>query len=719
MEITCFPVFLTLIFVLTFYHSNTFGQEGYTQLGLPEGAKMRLGKGSARTIEYSPDGTFLAVASDIGIWLYDVNSDEELKLFTEHTSIHNISFSPDGKTLASVDSHGIVSLWDVLNGEVKRKFHGSWLWTKDEYDRDGELQYRHEYGSEEKIIDISFSPDGKTLAVVGRYAIYLTETIEWMLIDTDDSESFFGPPPSQFLHSVMYINRSMEGILSFSPDGQTLASENGHVIRLWDILTGTVKQEFVEDTNYVWDISFSPDGKTLASGGSNEILLWDVSTDTIKHKLTRHKEDRFRSVSFSPDGKTLASGADYGICLWDVSTGAVKQVYETRNGSSVSFSPDGKTLASIISYIGENAVCLWDVLSTTCERVLDWHTKSFSSVSFSPDGKTLMGRDSWDYSILWDVSTGTEKQTNYNTHAVSPDSQTLAFCKYNSLRYLIRGISPMNYGTIVLWDMLNNKQEQTLIGHRGQYINNILFSPDGKTLASSDVNYDWHRYTLRLWDVLKGKTKTKRKFTGHSKYIWSLSFSPDSKTLASGDAGGNIFLWDVLNGKVKQQLKGGTKNLLFSPDGKTLASIDSDRTVYLWNVSTGKVGWTFKPKWGWIENISFSPDNRMFAIGNSGEGYTIRLCDINWKGFQHTVEQELIGHTSPVNSVSFSPDGKMLASGSTDGTLLLWDVSDGKVMQKFIGHTSWVNSVSFSPDGKMFASGSQDGTVLLWDIPTR
>ena len=40
MEITCFSVFLTLLFVSTFYLSNSFTQEGWTQLGLPIGVNL-------------------------------------------------------------------------------------------------------------------------------------------------------------------------------------------------------------------------------------------------------------------------------------------------------------------------------------------------------------------------------------------------------------------------------------------------------------------------------------------------------------------------------------------------------------------------------------------------------------------------------------------------------------------------------------------------------
>ena len=83
------------------FTSNTFAQDS-PQWHLPEGAKARLGKGSISEIAYSPDGTRLAVASSIGIWIYDTQTGEELDLFVGYTyPVNSVAFSPDDSTLAS------------------------------------------------------------------------------------------------------------------------------------------------------------------------------------------------------------------------------------------------------------------------------------------------------------------------------------------------------------------------------------------------------------------------------------------------------------------------------------------------------------------------------------------------------------------------------------------------------------------------------------------
>ncbi|MDE0314737.1 MAG: hypothetical protein OXM61_07545 [Candidatus Poribacteria bacterium] len=84
-------VFLGLMFLIVsmfLYVSNTTAEyEPYTQLSLPEGVKACLGKGSINEIVYSPDGTQLAGASSVGIWLYDVETGKELDLFIGHTEV--------------------------------------------------------------------------------------------------------------------------------------------------------------------------------------------------------------------------------------------------------------------------------------------------------------------------------------------------------------------------------------------------------------------------------------------------------------------------------------------------------------------------------------------------------------------------------------------------------------------------------------------------------
>ena len=515
-------------FVILAWAPNTFAQD-YTRWGLPEGAKARLGKGRINEIAYSPDGTRLAVASSIGIWIYDAQTGEELDLLIGPTSgVRSVSFSPDGQTIASVD--GTIRLWDTDTGTHRRTLTGSPL-------------------------SVAFSPDGNTIA-----------SGSW-----DDT------------------------------------------IRLWDAHTGRHIRTLTGHTDDVNSVAFSPDGNTIASGSDDEtICLWDAHTGRHIRTLTGHT-DTVNSVAFSPDGKTIASwGSDRTIRLWDADTGEYLRIL-TGYTLSVAFSPDGKTIASG----GWEEIRLWDADTGRNIQTLTGHTGSVSSVAFSPDGKTIASGGGWEE---------------------------------NAVR---------------LWDADTGRNIRTLTGHTG-LVSSVAFSPDGKTIASGG---GWEDYTVRLWDADTGRNI--RTLTGHTDDVNSVAFSPDGNTIASGSDDETIRLWDADTGTHIQTLTGHTddvNSVAFSPDGNTIASGSWDDTIRLWDADTGRhirtLGHT-----DFVFSVAFSPDGNTLASGSSDD--TIRLWDADIGEHIRT----LAGHTGSVRSVAFSPDGNTLASGSYDGTVLLWHLA--------------------------------------------
>ena len=108
----------TLLLVSAVFLSNSFAQDN-PQWQLPDGATARFGKGWISGLEYSPDGTQLAVATPIGIWLYDTTTLQEVNLLTGHTeTVSTIAYSSDGSMLASGSYDDTIRLWDTATGET-------------------------------------------------------------------------------------------------------------------------------------------------------------------------------------------------------------------------------------------------------------------------------------------------------------------------------------------------------------------------------------------------------------------------------------------------------------------------------------------------------------------------------------------------------------------------------------------------------------------------
>ena len=145
-QITLFSIFI-LIIVPTLY-LPTASAEDYRKWHLPQGAKLRLGKGSIRAsgqhaVQFSPDGARLAVVSSIGIWLYETQGYQESALLTRpEGEVGSLCFSPDGRTLASGGKEKLY-LWNVSTGTLQA------------FIEDIDIGY---------ISSLAFSPDGRTLA---------------------------------------------------------------------------------------------------------------------------------------------------------------------------------------------------------------------------------------------------------------------------------------------------------------------------------------------------------------------------------------------------------------------------------------------------------------------------------------------------------------------------------------------------------------------------
>ena len=605
----------------------------YRTWHLPKAATVRLGKGalgeSDRAVALSADGRCLAVASAIGLWLYEAATSQALALLPTESAVHSVAFSLDGTLAAGLDN-GQVELWEVETGErIGTLRHADWDWGG---------------------VRVAFSPDGTRLASGSLEQIIKVWDVEtrrvagtWRV--ARESDSYWDIP------------------VAFSPDGTRLVSgfQDG-TVRLWDVATQTEVATLEGHTDRVTSVAFSPDGALLASAGGpgdRTVILWDAGTQSQVATLRGHA-GQVRSVAFSsPDGATLASGGwDRTVRLWDVATHEEVATFEEHGDGirSVTFSRDGATL---VSGAADGTVLLRD-LETGNAAGLTGHG-SLSSMALSPDG-TLLASGYPDGTVrLWDAATRRRIST------LKGHTDRVAAVSFSPDGSLLATAGGWQDKTIKLWDVSTRELIGTLEGHTA-WVAAVSFSPDGALLASAGGYGD---RTVKLWDV--AARELIGTLEGHTTQVAAVSFSPDGALLASaGYEDKTVKLWDVASRELIGTLEGHEYEVnpflavAFSPDGKTLASGSADSRVRLWDVATRTHIATLQDR-NTVGSVAFSPDGQSLVSGSWG---TVKLWDVMTKKSAATLE----GHTGLVHSVAFSRDGTTLATGAQDGTMLLWEI---------------------------------------------
>ncbi len=652
-------------------------------------------------VAISPDSKILASASrDRTVRLWNLQTGQSLgpSLTGSPARLSRVAYSPDGKLFASAYC---LEFERTLSTECKQSEINLW-----------DASSRQKVGQPLKagageVSNLAFSNDSKILA-----AFRGGQAQRWDVA----SRQPLGP----LLTILPPETRS--SVAAFSSDTQTLAvgvcseyalsssycRKSG--IRLWDLAQGrpTSEASLLTLSGLINDLALSPDGEIIAAADqSGRLELREAATGQSLGVLRdpNSSSDSYSAggsyymvtnVAFGPDGKTLAAfgcntiySSDYHSCsgrgnlrLWDVATRKPlrqpQQVPTTQDWlvNDLIFSPDGQEVAAIgtdnnynISGTdNNNSIVRWNISGgSSSPSLLQGHFDRVLSAAYSPDGKTLLSAGADRTLRVWDLGTGQEVGSSlngpvYNVQhvAFSPDSKLLA--TDNCVRVQNANCKEAQ---ILLWNVASGQRiGQPLVGHTA-YIQDLVFSSDGRTLLSSSTDRQ-----IRRWDVstgqLLGQPLENPVENGN---ITQLAFSPDGKTLATDSSSGTVRLWDVMTGQSREidsntdktaSLSRAFTALTFSPNGQILLASYGD-FLRLWNVMTGKLI---------VDRLSL----KSAAYENPS-----------------------------VTSLKFSADAKTLAAADGQGNSWWWDVQTLQPLGLPIVNRSYIHSTDtslYSSDGK-------------------
>jgi WD40 repeat protein/serine/threonine protein kinase len=257
---------------------------------------------SSISVAFSPDGNQLAICEKV----FDARTGQELcALQGFNGQINSVTFSPDGKRLASVGGRPgrpdtSVRIWDAKTGQELFSLKGH---------------------TGNAIESVAFSPDGTRLATYG-----WDGTVKlWDATSTQEARTF-----------NMHANNVTSVV--FSPDGKRVASASvDQTVKMWDVLTGKELVTCKGHTGAVNSVAFSPDGKRLASGAEDKsVKVWDAQSGQELFTCKGQHSTAVNSVAFSPDGRRLASGSGgtWGKAKQASVPGAVK-VWDAETGQEL------------------------------------------------------------------------------------------------------------------------------------------------------------------------------------------------------------------------------------------------------------------------------------------------------------------------------------------------------------------------------------------------
>jgi RNA polymerase sigma factor (sigma-70 family) len=551
----------------------------------------------------TPDGrTFAAgwrgYASDgktpMTSWTGDLKTGRILREFAGNDRpVNALAFVSDGRSLASLDSDGVVTIWNVATGvkvrairAPKTKFtslaaspDGKTFAAGEEAKDGGAAVYLWDVGSGNllhilrghtgSVKAIAFSPDGRTLATGGNAIIHV-----WDVASGRETRQLRG-------HAAKRgdFNFSIE-VLAFSPDGNRLASaSNDWTVRVWAVATGQpIDEAWI---GVAGDSLAFRDDRTLLIGGGYGLLFRDV----IRRKFPEQLHSRYFMyfANFAADGRRIVTGScDSGICVWDAADGR-RLSQDRRADQSVIMplvAPGGDWVAYSDGDVGHLVTCVWHLRA---DRVVKLSGVDQHPGTVSADGRMLMtfkGSESEkpddDFLSVWDAATGAlvsrlkTGRVNFEQTALGPNGRYF-FAAQMEQPYRLRQ-----------WEVATGRLVRA-IDTGGAGMRGLAASTGGRRVAAMGC-----RGSVSLWDTATGRECWRSTVSqGRGGFSDVVSFSADGSLLATDNHTAEILLWDARTGKPLATLPGHGKQLnrlAFSPDGRRLVSTSQDGTALVWDI---------------------------------------------------------------------------------------------------------------------------------------
>lgn len=487
----------------------TFGREGEEAVLWETWTRHRVAviqraNINSQRFDFAPStGRLAAIDSANTCWLWQDLKSAPARLADK---MHDLAFSPDGRTLWLASDDKSARAWDAARGQPL------------------DIALPHQAA----VVALALAPDGRTI-VTGSHD--RTARV-W------DAQT--GRPLSPPMHHPGRVYA-----LAFAPDGRALITgcQDPGGVHVWELPGIPTPKPVLQHGHPVWALALSRDGRQLLTGsgtvdGAGAAQLWDVASGKQLGQALPF-QGMLLGVAISNGGQTLATGDWSGaVQLWEASSNrTIGPPLQQLGGSilTLALSPDERTLLTdrLIARATPDQLRmsnqLWDPATRQSKGTLLGHELPIRDAAFSLDGRLLLTGSYDQTARLWDAHTlAPLGQPFWHEGAVgavafSPDAQ-----------FIVVGSDD---GRAKIWEVASGRFIGPPLVHQGT-VRKVAYSPDGRLILTGSTDH-----TARLWE------STTHKPVGpcvrHDDAIEAGAFTPDGRRFLTGSRDKTVRFWPV------------------------------------------------------------------------------------------------------------------------------------------------------------------------------